>query len=139
MKKKLLMAILLTCLVTGASVVRAQDYRHGHTPREERTFALSDEQFSVLYDKVKNASFDDRRMDLIEVASLGAYYTCGQCAALIDIFSFGNKKLAALRYMAPHIVDPRNAYLIYEKFSFTSEKDEAARLVGCPRPARHNH
>lgn len=137
MKKNLLMAILLTCLMTGASVVRAQDYRHA--PREERTFALSDEQFSVLYDKVKNASFDDRRMDLIEVASLGAYYTSGQCAALIDIFSFGSKKLSALRYMAPHTVDPRNAYLIYEKFSFTSEKDEAARLVGCPRPARHNH
>ena len=109
----------------------AQDHRHGHRPYEERGFALSNEKFHVLYDKVKNASFDDRRMDLIEVASLGAYYTCWQCAELIDIFSFGNKKLSALRYMAPHIVDPCNAYVIYDKFSFLSEKDEAARLIGC--------
>ena len=45
------------------------------------------------------------------------------------IFSFGDKKLAALRLMAPRIIDPHRAYLIYDKLTFQSEKDEAARII----------
>ena len=91
---------------------------------------LSDDKFAILYNKVKNTSFDDRKMDLIEVASLGAFYSCEQCATIMSIFSFGDKKLAALRLMAPRIVDPRRAYIIFDQFSFQSEKDEAARIIG---------
>ena len=47
-------------------------HRHGD--------CLSDSKFSILYNKVKNASFDDRKFDLIEVASLGGYYSCQQVA-----------------------------------------------------------
>ena len=79
---------------------------------------------------MKNASFDDRKMDLIEVASLGAYYSCEQCATMMGLFSFGDKKLAVLRLMAPRIVDPHHAYIILDKLSFLSEKDEAARIIG---------
>ena len=93
-------------------------------------FCLSDEKFTILYNKVKNASFDDRKMDLIEVASLGAFYSCEQCASIMSIFSFGDKKLAALRLMAPRIIDHRHAYMIYDILSFQSEKDEAARIIG---------
>ena len=46
------------------------------------------------------------------------------------IFSFGDKKLAALRLMAPCIIDPHRAYLIYDKLTFQSEKDEADRIIG---------
>ena len=80
--------------------------------------------------KVKNTSFDDRKLDLIEVASLGAFYSCEQCATMMSIFSFGDKKLAALRLMAPRIVDPHRAYIIFDQLSFQSEKDEAARIIG---------
>ena len=69
-------------------------------------------------------------MDLIEVASLGAFYSCEQCASIMSIFSFGDKKLAALRFMAPRIIDPRHAYLIYESLTFQREKEEAARIIG---------
>ena len=93
-------------------------------------FCLSDEKFTILYNKVKNTSFDAPKMDLIEVASLGAFYSCEQCASIMSIFSFGDKKLAALRLMAPRIIDPHRAYLIYDKLTFQSEKDEAARIIG---------
>lgn len=95
---------------------------------------LSDDKFAILYDKVKNTSFDDRKMDLIEVASLGAYYSCEQCASIMSIFSFGDKKLAALRLMAPRITDTHHAYMIFDQFSFQSEKDEAARIISRCRP-----
>ena len=101
-----------------------------HEPSAVMELRLCDDKFAILYDKVKNTSFDDRKMDLIEVASLGAFYSCEQCATIMSIFSFGDKKLAALRLMAPRIVDPRRAYIIFDQFSFQSEKDEAARIIG---------
>ena len=130
MERKLFIIMLLSLMTMGAINSKAQDFRHKHEPREQRAFYLSDEKFAVLYNKVKNASFDDRKMDLIEVASLGAFYSCEQCASIMSIFSFGDKKLAALRQMAPRIIDHRHAYMIYDILSFQSEKDEAARIIG---------
>ena len=122
--------MLLSLMTMGAIDSKAQDFRHKHEPREQRMFCLSDEKFTILYNKVKNTSFDAPKMDLIEVASLGAFYSCEQCASIMSIFSLGDKKLAALRLMAPRIIDPHRAYLIYDKLTFQSEKDEAARIIG---------
>ena len=130
MERKLFIIMLLSLMTMGAIDSKAQDFRHKHEPREQRMFCLSDEKFTILYNKVKNASFDDRKMDLIEVASLGAFYSCEQCVSIMSIFSFSDKKLAALRLMAPRIIDHRHAYMIYDILSFQSEKDEAARIIG---------
>ena len=130
MRRNLIIIMLLSLMTMGAIDSKAQDFRHKHESREQKAFCLSDEKFAILYDKVKNASFDDRKIDLIEVASLGAFYSCEQCASIMGIFSFGDKKLAALRLMAPRIIDPHRAYLIYDILTFQSEKAEAARIIG---------
>ena len=130
MERKLFIIMLLSLMTMGAIDSKAQDFIHKHESREQRAFCLSDEKFAILYDKVKNASFDDRKIDLIEVASLGAFYSCEQCASIMGIFSFGDKKLAALRLMAPRIIDHRHAYMIYDILTFQSEKAEAARIIG---------
>ncbi|MBO1363406.1 DUF4476 domain-containing protein [Prevotella sp. A2931] len=95
----------------------------------DRGYYLSEHDFSIIYKRVKEASFDDNKMALIEVASLGCYFTCAQCAQLINMFSFSDKQLKALRMMAPRIVDPHNGYTIYQVFRFSSDKDEAARIL----------
>ena len=121
MKRNLYIILLLSCLTLGAVDVKAQRHRRMHEPSAVMELRLSDDKFAILYNKVKNTSFDDRKMDLIEVASLGAFYSCEQCAAIMSIFSFGDKKLAALRLMAPRIVDPRRAYIIFDQLSFQCE------------------
>ena len=130
MKRNLYIILLLSCLTLGVVDVKAQRHRRMHEPSAVMELRLSDDKFAILYNKVKNTSFDDRKMDLIEVASLGAFYSCEQCAAIMSIFSFGDKKLAALRLMSPRIVDPHRAYIIFDRLSFQSEKDEAARIIG---------
>lgn len=92
-------------------------------------YCMSDQDFSFLYNKVKGASFDSNKFDLIEVASLGCYYSCEQCAKIIKLFVFGDKQLKALQFMAPHIVDPQNAKIIYNQLSFSSEKEKAAEIM----------
>ena len=130
MKRNLYIIMLLSCMTLGAVDVQAQRHRRINEASARMELRLSDDKFAILYNKVKNTSFDDRKMDLIEVASLGAFYSCEQCASMMSIFSFGDKKLAALRFMAPRIIDPRHAYLIYESLTFQSEKEEAARIIG---------
>ena len=135
MRRNLFVFLLLSCLTLGVVDVKAQRHRRMHEPSAVMELRLSDDKFAILYNKVKNTSFDDRKMDLIEVASLGAFYSCEQCATIMCIFSFGDKKLAALRLMAPRITDPHRAYIIFDQLSFQSEKDEAAGNISlCSLP-----
>ena len=136
MRRYLSVMLLFSFLTLGTADVQAQRHRRMHESRALMELRLSDAKFAILYAKVKNASFDDRKMDLIEVASLGAYYSCEQCATMMGLFSFGDKKLAVLRLMAPRIVDPHHAYIILDKLSFLSEKDEAARIIGKNIPSK---
>ena len=92
-------------------------------------YSLDDVSFSKLYNKVRNASFDDNKFDLIEVASLGCYYSCAQAVSMMNIFTFGDSKMKALRMMAPHIVDLQNATIIYQQFSFDSEKQKVGEIL----------
>ena len=97
--------------------------------RMDYGYCLDDASFSKLYNKVKKASFDDNKFDLIEVASLGCYYSCAQVVRIMKIFPFDDEQLKALKMMAPHIVDLQNTGLIYKIFSFDSEKDKAEEII----------
>ena len=97
--------------------------------RMDYGYRLDDASFNILYNKVKKASFDDNKFDLIEVASLGCYYSCAQVVRIMKIFPFDDEQLKALKMMAPHIVDLQNTGLIYKIFSFDSEKDKAEEII----------
>ena len=93
------------------------------------SYSLSNQAFSILYNKVKKASFDDNKLDLIEVASLGCYYSCSQTIRMMKIFTFADERLKVLNLMAPRIVNPQNAIDIYKLFSFDSDKDKAGEIM----------
>ena len=97
--------------------------------RMDYGYSLDDASFSKLYNKVKQASFNDKKFDLIEVASLGCYYSCAQVVRIMKIFPFDDEQLKALKMMAPHIVDLQNTGLIYQVFSFDSEKAKAEEII----------
>ena len=97
--------------------------------RMDYGYSLDDASFSKLYNKVKKASFDDNKFDLIEVASLGCYYSCAQVVRIMKIFPFDDEQLKALKMMAPHIVDLQNTGLIYKVFNFDSEKEKAEGII----------
>ena len=97
--------------------------------RMDYGYCLDDTSFNILYNKVKKASFDDNMFDLIEVASLGCYYSCAQVVRIMKIFPFDDEQLKALKMMAPHIGDLQNTGLIYKIFSFDSEKDKAEEII----------
>ena len=97
--------------------------------RMDYGYSLDDASFSKLYNKVKQASFNDNKFDLIDVASLGCYYSCAQEVRIMKILPFDDEQLKALKMMAPHIVDLQNTGLIYKVFSFDSEKEKAEEII----------
>ena len=98
-------------------------------PYPNEVYCLSDEAFSILYNRMKNANFDSDRKSLIEVASLGCYYSCNQCAQILKIYNFDDEKIGILKIMAPRIVDPQNMHTICQQFTFDDAKRQAAKLV----------
>ena len=92
-------------------------------------YCLDDASFAKLYNKVKSATFDDNKFDLLEMASLGCHYSCEQTARVMRLFSFGDKQLKVLSMMASRIVDPQNAIVIYDVLTFDSEKSKAGEIM----------
>ena len=134
MKRNEVMALIATTILMFAVCLSAsakgKKDRVNHPCIEmDYGYSLDDASFSKLYNKVKKASFDDNKFDLIEVASLGCYYSCAQVVRIMKIFPFDDEQLKALRMMAPHIVDLQNTGLIYKVFSFDSEKDKAEEII----------
>lgn len=78
---------------------------------------------------MRRASFNDNKFDLLEVAGLGCYYSCEQTARMIKLFTFSDDQLKVLRLMAPRIIDPQNAIIIYNLFTFDSEKVKAGEII----------
>lgn len=139
MKRNRTMALVATCLLTlgysapanAETILNRNTFGSPETQQRSygRERCLSDREFSVLYTKVKNASFDDRKFDLIEVASLGCNYSCSQVARILSLFSFSDRKMKALKMMGPYVVDPGNASEIYKMFNFSSDRDKAAEII----------
>ena len=121
--------ILMFAVCLSASAKGKKDRANHPCIEMDYGYSLDDASFSKLYNKVKKASFDDNKFDLIEVASLGCYYSCAQVVRIMKIFPFDDEQLKALKMMAPHIVDLQNTGLIYKVFSFDSEKEKAEEII----------
>lgn len=85
--------------------------------------------FERLTTMVNSQTFDDDKFLVIEAASLGGYFTCGQAATLMSCFQWGDKKLRVLEYVAPHLADIRDIEMIFNQFTFDSEKEQAWRII----------
>lgn len=129
--------MILMLVALGASSVNAQDwagsverveYRRGDRDyREIRPMRGSDFQKFLRY--VKDTSFDKNKLQLVEIATFGSYFSSEQCYEILSLFSFSDKKLEALRILEPVLLDFRNAEEIISSFSFSSERKKAAAIL----------
>jgi hypothetical protein len=90
---------------------------------------MEDQAFRALSAAVKNEGFSDSQRGVIRQAAGRNYFTVGQVKELIDLLSFSQTKLAALELGAPRIVDPENAFTIFESFTFSADKEQARQIL----------
>ena len=107
---------------------KAQIEKREKKEQRNRERAMRDKDFSMMYKIVKKYSFDDKKIDIIRVASIGSYFSSRQCAELLSLISFNDNRLEALEVMAPRIVDDKDFDRIMKQFSL-SYKDKVARIL----------
>lgn len=106
---------------------------HGRHEYEGRhrgcAYVISPEGFERLVAIVKEQGFSDRKLLVIEAASLGGWFTSGQCAALMSEFDFDEKKLDVLRLLAPRLTDTCDYSDILDRLDFESSRRTAADIL----------
>lgn len=104
---------------------RRDDHRREHV----KLFPLQDEKFAIITNKVKDASFKDCKLALIEVGCIDNYFVCRQVLSLLKLFTFDDDKLEVLKIMSPYILDKENYEMLSEHFTFDKNKKSAMDLL----------
>jgi len=97
--------------------------------REARPRPMEDPAFRALMAAVRNEGFSESQLAVIRQASARNYFSVGQLKEVIDVLPFSATKLGALDIGAPRIVDPENAFAVYDAFTFSGDKEQAREIL----------
>lgn len=95
--------------------------------RYRRPVSASD--FRQLLSAVNAQTFASNQLPMIQAAGLCGWFTCAQCAALMQIFDFDDNKLQVVQYLAAHLVDPFYPQPIMNQLTFQSSKRSAWNII----------
>lgn len=92
--------------------------------------AMAARDFNRLLKSVAAQSFASERLDVVRTAATSGWYSISQVSQLVDKFSFGKDRLELVRVVNSRIVDPENAFQLYEKFTYSSDKKKLRQILG---------
>lgn len=85
--------------------------------------------FANLLQAINNQTFESNQMPMVEAAGLCGWFSCSQCAALMNVFSFDDNRLKVVRYLAPHLIDPIRCQPIMDQLAFQSDRQTAWNII----------
>ena len=131
--------LMMLLLVVGSASVEAQNWAgsvseervelRGRDRELRDVKAMRGADFKKFYKYVKETSFDKNRLQLVEIAAFGSYFSSEQCYKLLSLFSFDDNKLAAIKIMEPRMIDSRYYEKILKQFSFSSNREKTAAIL----------
>lgn len=98
-------------------------------PVEEGPYPISEEEFIGLISSIKNESFQENQLSIVQISARYNYFTVSQVVRVIDLFSYSDGKLNALEYMYPNVIDKFNSHLIINAFTYSSDKEKAQEII----------
>ncbi len=93
------------------------------------TPVLSAVQASQLEVELRSTTSDDGRLDVLSLRAPYYLMTAEQVRRFLDLFWFSRSKLRALRILAPRLVDPENASLLYAAFWTSNDRRQAREIL----------
>jgi hypothetical protein len=99
------------------------------TPVEEGPFPISEEEFTGLIESIKNESFQENQLSIVQISARYNYFTVNQVVRVIELFSFSDGKLKSLEYLYPNVVDKFNSHQIINSFTYSSDKEKATEII----------
>ncbi len=96
----------------------------------EQPRPLQPEELQSLLQSMRDEAFADQKLEILRTFLLTRKpsITVEQVASIMDVFTFDNDKVKAVRLMYPYIQDKENGYKLVNKLTFSDEKDELMRI-----------
>jgi len=103
--------------------------RHdGRQGDQQQARTVSERELAAFLASVDQATFGRDQVALVRSFASRNQFTVGQITHVLEQLTFDSDKLAALQALAPKAIDPRNAYLVGNQFTFSSYRDQALAL-----------
>lgn len=104
------------------------------TPLPNNQWAVTPHDFQMLMVAIQSQTFASNQLPMIQAAGLCGWFTCEQCAALMNIFDFDDNKLRVVQYLARHLIDPIRCQPILQSLSFVDDQQKAWRIISAAQP-----
>lgn len=98
-------------------------------PVRPAAYPMPPERFQALLGAIAHEPFSDGKLRVIDQAASDSLFRIEQVEQVIRKLAFSQDKLRALEVMAPRVVDRQNAFKIYDAFTFSSDKEQAQKIL----------
>ena len=107
--------------------------RHGHGPghshEPQHIICATPEQMTITLQVLEKQSFDDKKLEIAQLAVTLGHFCTDDLARMAQLFSFDENRLAFLQYAHAYCRDPQNYPALRDVFKFQSNYDELIRAV----------
>ncbi|MES2642989.1 MAG: DUF4476 domain-containing protein [Myxococcota bacterium] len=97
-------------------------------PEPVRPSVMNDRDFTGFVAAVKGEAFSSDQLGVIQGVARTNSFTIAQVGVVIDQLPHASDKVAAIKVMAPKVVDRENAWKLNEHLTFSSDKDTVRKL-----------
>ena len=135
MAKKVLVLLAATMMAVGMMAQPPHhEPKHHHGPEHDHGPArhivcATPEQLSMTLQVVGSQSFDDKKLEIAQLAVTLGHFCTDDLARVAQLFSFDENRLAFLKYAHAYCEDPQNYPALRDVFSFQSNYDELIRTL----------
>lgn len=91
---------------------------------------MSAAAFNALVSAIDNESFESNKLGVVASAAQGNHFLTSQIATVMDLFSFSDGKVQSAVTMWQRVLDPQNSFVLYDKLTFSSDKDKLRQRIG---------
>jgi uncharacterized protein YfcZ (UPF0381/DUF406 family) len=91
---------------------------------------MSQEEFQAALQQLKAASFDPKRLEILQfMMTQQVYLSSLQARQILESFTFDPKKIEALVLIKDRILDIDGAFLVLEAFTFDAQRRRASEML----------
>ena len=90
---------------------------------------FQEEEFTLFLESIKAESLEKNKLALLEISTKNSGFFVHQAVEIAKLFNFDSGKLDAMKIIYPNLVDKENSFLIFNVFSFSSNKQKFIDFV----------
>ena len=94
---------------------------------------IGDATLRSLLQQINAVGFSDDKVNVLRQATLGNYFLVDQAMRILPLYAHATDRLAALKLLAPQLLDRGNNFKLLPLFSFSGDREAAQRILeGAP-------